>query len=611
MTDPLRDTLSRIDHVAPTDAVYRRALEGPRRPEPPGPGRRTRVLAGLTAFAVFAVAAGFAWRIVRNTETLQRTGPHPTASTSVAPALGSPGTVLWPEQDANEIADAQARADSGSGGDPWRLDAERLTARFAETVLGWPDSDYQVTFESVGTGAQIAHLERPPAECPSPQPGSDRIDAACLGGAEDLTLVQPATLGDGGIWSVSAVTSPTTSIEAVPGQPVTNGTTVTAHLDDQDGLYASAGASIGSFTEHGSEKNCSAVDETTPHDGAVQIELSVQADAEAGTDCGQDTTAYVWVATAGWGAPNGRTGNPLVGDSSPYVALAAVPVVLSIPENAPSAGLSTYTDPMGWKADYPTGWIVTPFEDSSSGRLTLAGAAISNLPMLQEQPGGYPGVPSDGSFEGGVGVVITHRDGGPAPDVLRDDPSFPLDPAAAQMLPGGMALAAVLPFRGNGMEYQATFSGQHPSNDDLRALLEVIRSIRFPALATGQTSGGWLSLGPSDDFKDETGTPWWAGGRLGVVYVMRGPGGTYALDLDPDSCGEGQSQQWDPHRLQVLIECPGGTEIRYERDGTPLPGNPSGSSEPLEIHPVITAWDGSLLINVNSRVDGIVDTYWP
>ncbi len=277
----------------------------------------------------------------------------------------------------------------------------------------------------------------------------------------------------------------------------------------------------------------------------------------------------------------------------------------------PTAGLSTYTDPRGWKVDYPTGWIVTPFEDSSSGRLTVAGAAISSLPMSQEQPGGYPGVSSDGSFEGGVAVVIAHREGGPAPDPFRDDSSFPLDPSAAQMMPGGMALSGVLSFRGDGVDYEATFGGQHPSEDDLRALRDVIRRIRFPALAGGQSSGGWLSLGPSEDFKEGTGTPSWSGDRLGVVYVMRGPGGTYALDLEPDSCGEGENETWDRQRLQVLLECPDGTEVRFERYGTPVPGNPSGFTTTLDIHPVITAWNGSLLIDVDTRVGGIVDTYWP
>jgi hypothetical protein len=613
MTDPWREVLSEIDRVAPTDAVYRRALEGPRRAEPPrSPGRRTRVLAGVTAFAVFALAAGFAWHIVRNTQTPRPIASGPTPSSSGAPPLGSPGTVLWPERTAKETADAQAQADAApDGSSSWRLNPRTFTARFAENVLGWRDGTYQITLDD-GVGASVAHLVRSPAPCPSPPPDAPptpRIDAACLGGTEDVTLVQPATAGDGGIWSVSAVDSPTASIDAIPGQTVTNGDAVTATVDRQDGLFASAGASIGGFAEHGTEVNCASLTDTSPEDGAARIELSIPPDATAGTDCGPETTAYVWVATAVWGAPNGKTGDPLNGDSSPYVAVAAVPLALSIPENAQVAGMSTYTDPRGWKVDYPAGWIVTPFTDSSSGRVTISGAAISNLPMSQSA-GGYPGVPGDGSFDGGVAVVIDHVDGGPAPDLLRDDSSFPLDPTAAQAIPGSEILSSTLSFRGDGTDYSATFGAERASDADLQSLQDVIRSIRFPALASGQSNGGWLSMGPARSFKDGEGTPSTAG-RLGVVYVMRGPGGTYALDLEPDSCGEGENETWDPQRLQVLLECPDGTEARFERDGTPVPGNPPGFGNPLEIHPVITAWDGSLLIDVDATMGGIVDTYWP
>jgi hypothetical protein len=137
-----------------------------------------------------------------------------------------------------------------------------------------------------------------------------------------------------------------------------------------------------------------------------------------------------------------------------------------------------------------------------------------------------------------------------------------------------------------------------------------VRSIRFPALAWGQRNGDWVSMGPADDYPEGKGTADTAN-PLGVIYIMRGPGGTYALDLEPDGCGEGENETWDPRTLEVVLDCPDGTVARFTRDGTPDPGNPPGFTAPLEIHPVITAWDGSLLIDVDTRVGGIVDTYWP
>ena len=110
------------------------------------------------------------------------------------------------------------------------------------------------------------------------------------------------------------------------------------------------------------------------------------------------------------------------------------------------------------------------------------------------------------------------------------------------------------------------------------------------------------------------GTATWVGGRLGVVYVMRGPGGTYALDLDPDACGEGENQTWDPTTLQIWIQCPaylGTGDVRYDRFGRPDPGNAPAFRSPLRAHPVITAWDGSLLISTSRVMEELPQRSWP
>lgn len=76
------------------------------------------------------------------------------------------------------------------------------------------------------------------------------------------------------------------------------------------------------------------------------------------------------------------------------------------------------------------------------------------------------------------------------------------------------------------------------------------------------------------------------------------------------SCGEGQSQTWDRERFQVVLECPNDPDIRYERDGTPVAGNPTGFTQLLDVYPAITAWDGTLLVSVTTTIEN-VERYWP
>jgi hypothetical protein len=66
MSDRVRNAMGRLNELAPDDAVYVRARQGPREPAPgPEPKPRARVVAAVTAFAVFALAVGFAWHIFR------------------------------------------------------------------------------------------------------------------------------------------------------------------------------------------------------------------------------------------------------------------------------------------------------------------------------------------------------------------------------------------------------------------------------------------------------------------------------------------------------------------------------------------------------------------
>jgi hypothetical protein len=119
-----------------------------------------------------------------------------------------------------------------------------------------------------------------------------------------------------------------------------------------------------------------------------------------------------------------------------------------------------------------------------------------------------------------------------------------------------------------------------------------------------------MSLGRARWYADGGGSPT-AGDRWGVIYVVQATGGVYVLDLEPESCPSGPGNQtWDRERVQILYECPFGPDIRYERDGTPVAGNPPGFTEPLDIYPAITAWDGTILASATTTIDD-VDRYWP
>jgi hypothetical protein len=78
--DRIAEALRRVDEVGPDEAVYRRAQAGPRGGEPPRePGGRARLVAGVTAFAVFTAAALFAWNAFRpETRSMGPPKPRPT-----------------------------------------------------------------------------------------------------------------------------------------------------------------------------------------------------------------------------------------------------------------------------------------------------------------------------------------------------------------------------------------------------------------------------------------------------------------------------------------------------------------------------------------------------
>jgi hypothetical protein len=269
--------------------------------------------------------------------------------------------------------------------------------------------------------------------------------------------------------------------------------------------------------------------------------------------------------------------NPLNADSSPYVSVTAVPILVSIPENEQTAGTKTFEDPSSWKLDYPSGWIVErgTSEDGLADVTTFANAKTDSA-----LPPGY------------VRLTIVER----PDDPVRDhDSRFPLSLDDFSPLPGGEDQAA-LRFQGNGVVYEANaMIWSDASEINREALAEVIASIRFPSLQAGNEHAGWTSLG-SSGYRDGEGNGTWVGGRIGVGFLVLAPKAPYLLDLVPDTCGEGQDQQWDRATDAIVVTCPTGTQIRYDRYGRPDSSNPAEFQQRLDVHRVVTAWDGTYLV---------------
>jgi hypothetical protein len=602
-----KERLRTFDDLAPDDGVFARASQGPRRDVPDDPSGKKRLTAGIVAFAVFGAAAVFAWQALRPVQREDGSGIHaPDVVT-----LGEEGSVLWPERSADALAALQTDADASRGGTRWLLDPADVTDEFVSRVLGWQSDTYEVTLEPQEDQV-LAHVSQIPPTCPSPAPGEAPRAVCLVAGQEDVLLAQPVKNGEGGIWTVLSVTSPLIAIDAIPGQTVTNHGSIGVHSEIPEELTVVVGSVIGDWNGPG---NCSTISGTSRlpgRDGSIQV--AIGSDRDLGTDCGESAPGYAWVATATWDIHAGA--DPLVGDSTSYVAVTAVPINVSIPENAPAEGSTSYVDALEWRVDYPSDWTVTPI--STQDKVAYSGAAFSNVdPGVAEPNSATPSpiafdpatMPSDA-----VEVVITHRAGGPAPDRLSDDTPLPVTLDDLGCSPPSKLLCGAQ-IRGNGLDYAIEVRrGADASGEDIAAAEALVASLRFPSLRGDDVAAGLTSLGPTHEYKAGRGTPTFVSGPLGVVYVMRGPNGTYVLDLDPDACGEGENQTWDPATLQIWVQCPdylGTGDVRYDRFGQPDPRNAPEFQTPLKAHPVITAWDGTLLVDADTIVGGLARSYWP
>ncbi|MEA2551258.1 MAG: hypothetical protein QOE25_1027 [Actinomycetota bacterium] len=573
----MRDELRSLDLAEPPEQWTDIQRRVPRPSGPPPSSSARRILSGAVAFAVGI--AGVALGIDALSSHPGRGTRNPSLTSTVP--VGADGSVLWPARTADALNKLQADADTSSPRRQWTTYPSQVVDRFSSSVLGWPPlTPAVITYGPLVNGRPTATArltERHPT-CSSPPP-SQSSSTACAGNAEIVHLSQPVRVGDGGIWAVTSVTSSVASIDATPGSIVANGTVIAAHLQPGGGRYADAGSVIGAYTW---QRACASSERGSVRVPDATIHVHIAPDSIAGTDCGVSVPGYVWVATsANKLVDRNSFADPLNGDSSEYSSVVALPVVVKIPENGQPAGAKMYTDTSGWSANYPAGWSSALISRTPDGLGT--GVSISAA-----------GSTGAGRGPGDVVLTVTHALH-PDDPVHPDDSTFPLSPSNFKPDPGPGGYA-YLGFRGNGVAYSAQlYVGPDASAADVNAMNDVIASIRFPSLRQESVqSNGWVSLGPAMNYPVGMGT---AGSvrSLHLIYVMRGPAGAYVLG-DVPSCGEGESQTWDSTRLQVDIKCPNGPDIRYERDGTPVPGNPAAYMKRLLAYPVLKAWDGTLLV---------------
>jgi hypothetical protein len=118
--------------------------------------------------------------------------------------------------------------------------------------------------------------------------------------------------------------------------------------------------------------------------------------------------------------------------------------------------LSTYTDPLGWRIDYPADWYVVPI-DTGDARVQERGAQFSNIDL--PVPLWFPDTPlqpNDADLPAyGVAFIVTHRFGGPSQD-LAQIPELPVSSRDLSVgsAPGGSPSIETLAFRIGDVPFQ-------------------------------------------------------------------------------------------------------------------------------------------------------------
>jgi hypothetical protein len=256
-----------------------------------------------------------------------------------------------------------------------------------------------------------------------------------------------------------------------------------------------------------------------------------------------------------------------------------------------------YVDPLTWSFTYPS---TMHLERSHAFlRISVAEVTVASFRMRaavhsrETSSGGSLRVdpPRDrtGAFPAdGVAFRISHREGGPAPDVWMPESRFPLrlstfrrprDYPSSRPIPVARVVVA------NGRDYYAeAWIGPKASRSRRATLAAVVSSLSFPRLHLGQTVGyGFHVLRPSAQYPVGSFTRVRVGRR--PFYLVHAPGGFYAIGWTWESITGGYKArcvlQLDRSRHEFLCT---NMKARWDRVGRVLV-KPHGASrgDPLNI----------------------------
>jgi hypothetical protein len=649
MTERWRKKLEGIDHVDPSDDVYQRAKSGPNLPEPRSPMQRTstRVVTAIAAFVVFALGISLfaipALRLGGNDDFL-------SAGNQIQP--------LWPW---NSIDAVQAWRDDpqpiGTASVDHFSSPDEVATAFGRDVLGWTevwthDEGTPQTYLcangmpwGVGTSpsptapGDLCSVVYPSASvpptlvpyAPTTAPPAFRTfdlstcppNAACdyVVGPPNVSVVVYQPLGSDGPWAVLEARTQYVGLSLAAGTPLRDGSTVYASgyiprgAQAVLGFYATSGGcgATGSITgfeetpnEAGSDPAHSlSLSEGTYSRGQLGIGL-----APVDASC-QHQAGYVFVAIT---SDDLGTGDPVGGIRSDVgvVGFAAVPVSFAFPTSsgAPPTDLTTpttvewttYTDKVGWSIDVPTTWDTLRLEGSDA-KGDYNGAAFGSAPLEQ-----YPGGPTTVGAPPGEVSLLLYRSvctvcQGPGPRDTKNDTRFPLTIEDMDPVDGGFLLA----FRADGLEFTLSIrvGGDSPMPEQMSILDRMVSSIAFQPWHPGDERNGWTALSPTtnDNRADQEARISWQTCDPRGCYVLVYEGDAPYVLGPIETCGEGENMTADATSpYPIVLECPNDPTQSWSYTGSPSPGNRPGDDVPLDGHPVIRAWDGTLLADLQARI---------
>ncbi len=485
---------------------------------------------------------------------------------------------IWPEGPSRHVTfdptDVQAAVDVGTTSLQWRTDPREVALRFAESVLSWEvrsvSNEAAVMDPTDDTPVRSFRL----SSCPR--------NAACkLTYIQDVYVVQPAREGAGGIWSVGWVRGDDTSPEIAPGEHLAEHELIRFsqypyHREVKKffGLAWFNGCVAGRTAQRVRDDqptiSLSTLSTSIPAEGcspvAAGIAFSVRSDE--GFVGGLDV-----VDPFAWGAE----------------VISVVPFTFDLPTLAVEGTLATYTDQFGWSIDYPADWSVLPI-DGRDGRSLTVGAAFSDGPLVPSSGEGSPW-PDPSKLSSDQVVVMVIRERFPPP-MFANDSSFPLQPINSGILDGGRApFDRILYFRGDGLRFALWWGSTDRDSAKGQVMEQMIRTIRFEPWTVGERRNGWDALGSASDFTS------------GVFEWRELDGGDWLL-IRPGERREAFGYVTPPCPAPDLsgteqvgvMRCPDGSENGWDARAEPLPGNDPNYAVPLERFPVITSWDGYLLI---------------